>query len=73
VRPICVPIAFTARLFTHRYPVIGGNRRHTVEINLDALRRLGIYPDKDRRRWSWQSSIRRSGSRRGPVAIPPAT
>jgi heptosyltransferase-3 len=36
--------------FTHRYPVIGGNRRHTVEINLDALRRLGIYPDKNQRR-----------------------
>jgi heptosyltransferase-3 len=30
--------------FTHLYPVIGGNRRHTVEIHLDALRRLGIYP-----------------------------
>jgi heptosyltransferase-3 len=36
--------------FTHRYPVIGGNRRHTVEINLDALRRLGIYPDMTQRR-----------------------
>lgn len=30
--------------FTHLYPVIGGNRRHTVEIHLDALRRLGIHP-----------------------------
>jgi heptosyltransferase-3 len=37
------------KTFTHRYPVIGGNRRHTVEINLDALRRLGIYPDKAKR------------------------
>ena len=36
--------------FTHRYPVIGGNRRHTVDINLDALRRLGIYPDRNRNR-----------------------
>jgi heptosyltransferase-3 len=36
--------------FTHRYPIIGGNRRHTVEINLDALRRLGIYPGKTQRR-----------------------
>jgi heptosyltransferase-3 len=35
--------------FTHRYPVIGGNRRHAVDINLDALRRLGIYPDRSRR------------------------
>jgi heptosyltransferase-3 len=30
--------------FTHLYQVVGGNRRHTVEINLDALRRIGIYP-----------------------------
>lgn len=37
------------KTFTHRYPVIGGNRRHTVEINLDALRRLGIYPDQAKR------------------------
>ena len=36
--------------FTHRYPVIGGNRRHAVDINLDALRRLGIYPEKSQRR-----------------------
>jgi heptosyltransferase-3 len=36
--------------FTHRYPVIGGNRRHTVDINLDALRRLGIYPEKSQSR-----------------------
>lgn len=36
--------------YTHLYPVIGGNRRHTVEINLDALRRIGIYPGRDERR-----------------------
>ena len=30
--------------FTHRYPVVGGGRRHTVELNLDALRRIGIQP-----------------------------
>lgn len=41
---------FFARSFSHRYPVIGGNRRHTVEIHLDALRRLGIYPAADGRR-----------------------
>ncbi|MFC3531704.1 putative lipopolysaccharide heptosyltransferase III [Vogesella facilis] len=40
---------FFKRSFTHRYPVIGGNRRHTVEIHLDALRRLGIYPAADER------------------------
>ena len=36
--------------FTHLFPVIGGNRRHTVEINLDALRRLGIYPGVSERK-----------------------
>lgn len=28
--------------FTHLYRLINGNRRHTVEINLDALRRIGL-------------------------------
>lgn len=41
---------FFANSFTHRYPVVAGNRRHTVEIHLDALRRLGIYPAPDQRR-----------------------
>ena len=36
--------------FTHRYPVVGGNRRHTVEIHLDSLRRIGVYPGPDERR-----------------------
>ena len=30
------------RSFTHRYPLAG--RRHQVELNLDALRRIGIQP-----------------------------
>ncbi len=38
------------RSFTHRYPVVGGNRRHTAEIHLDSLRRIGIYPKPDERR-----------------------
>ena len=38
------------RSFTHRYPVVAGNRRHTVEIHLDSLRRIGIYPDAEERR-----------------------
>lgn len=41
---------FFANSFSHRYPVISGNRRHTVEIHLDALRRLGVYPDAAQRR-----------------------
>ncbi|UXY15573.1 putative lipopolysaccharide heptosyltransferase III [Chitiniphilus purpureus] len=32
------------RSFDTLYPVVGGNRRHTVEIHLDALRRIGIQP-----------------------------
>lgn len=32
------------RSFSFCYPVLGGNRRHTVEIHLDALRRIGIAP-----------------------------
>src|SRR5258708_4606048 len=36
--------------FTHRYPVVGGNRRHTVEIHLDSLRRIGVYPSPGERR-----------------------
>ena len=34
--------------FTHRYRV-PGKPRHTVEIHLDALRRIGIYPHTDER------------------------
>jgi heptosyltransferase-3 len=36
--------------FTHLYPWVGGNRRHTVELHLDALRRLGIQPAMNERR-----------------------
>ncbi|HWA13854.1 MAG TPA: putative lipopolysaccharide heptosyltransferase III [Burkholderiales bacterium] len=36
--------------YTHLYPVVGGNRRHTVEINLDALRRIGLHPAPEQRR-----------------------
>ncbi|MFC4160493.1 putative lipopolysaccharide heptosyltransferase III [Chitinimonas lacunae] len=40
---------FFARSFSHRYPLIYDNRRHTVERHLDALRRLGIFPEAERR------------------------
>jgi heptosyltransferase-3 len=36
--------------FTHVYGRPNNARRHTVERNLDALRRIGIYPDIDERR-----------------------
>lgn len=41
---------FLSRGFSHLYPEIAGNRRHTVEIHLDALRRLGIQPGEHERR-----------------------
>ncbi|XZG70625.1 putative lipopolysaccharide heptosyltransferase III [Chitinibacteraceae bacterium HSL-7] len=30
--------------FSHLFPVLRGNTRHTVEMHLDALRRIGIQP-----------------------------
>jgi heptosyltransferase-3 len=53
VAPDLRPARYYRKSFTHRYPVIGGNRRHTVEINLDALRRLGIYPTGSERGLSY--------------------
>lgn len=41
---------FVKSSFTHFYPVVGANRRHTAEINLDALRRIGVYPAEEERR-----------------------
>jgi len=35
------------RAFTHFYPLPKGRARHTVETNLDALRRIGIAPTAD--------------------------
>ena len=32
--------------FTHRYRLPANGGRHTVELNLDALRRIGIQPDE---------------------------
>ena len=36
--------------FSHRYLLPRGTPRHTVELNLDALRRLGIYPEESEKR-----------------------
>lgn len=36
--------------FSHRYPSPRGRPRHTVEHNLDALRRLGLYPGEEEKR-----------------------
>jgi heptosyltransferase-3 len=39
--------AFWRKSFTHFAPWASHPRRHTVETNLDALRRLGIQPDEN--------------------------
>ena len=36
--------------FSHRYPFPQGTPRHTVELNLDALRRVGVYPEEEEKR-----------------------
>ncbi len=41
--------AFWRGSFSHFYPRAGHPRRHTVESNLDALRRIGLQPGDDRR------------------------
>ncbi|MDP2828989.1 MAG: putative lipopolysaccharide heptosyltransferase III [Sulfuricellaceae bacterium] len=41
---------FWRNSFTHLYPLAGGNRRHTVEIHLDALRRIGLYAAESERK-----------------------
>ena len=41
---------FWRRSFTHFYVLPRGNTRHTVELHLDALRRLGILPAAEERR-----------------------
>ena len=40
--------AFWANSFTHLYPI--APRRHQVEVNLDALRRIGVQPDPSLRK-----------------------
>ncbi len=42
--------AFWRNSFTHRYPLPRNGRRHAVELNLDALRRIGIQPSAQERR-----------------------
>jgi heptosyltransferase-3 len=41
---------FWTRAFTHLYPVVRGGRRHQVELNLDALRRIGVQPGPGERK-----------------------
>ncbi len=41
---------FWERSFTHLYPLPKNGRRHQVELNLDALRRIGLQPATEDRR-----------------------
>lgn len=41
---------FWKKSFTHLYPLVGGGRRHQVELNLDALRRIGVQPGLQERK-----------------------
>jgi len=42
--------AFWTGSFTHLYPAACNGRRHKVEANLDALRRIGLQPGMEERR-----------------------
>lgn len=42
--------AFWTGSFTHLYPLARNGRRHRVEANLDALRRIGLQPGMEERR-----------------------
>jgi heptosyltransferase-3 len=57
LRPRCsvAPVAagrgaFWSASFTHLYPRARNGRRHRVEANLDALRRIGLQPGMEERR-----------------------
>ena len=41
---------FWTNSFTHLYPLARNGRRHKVEANLDALRRIGVQPGMEERR-----------------------
>ena len=38
------------KCFSHRYALPKATPRHTVETNLDALRRMGLYPEEEEKR-----------------------
>jgi heptosyltransferase III len=54
--------------FTHRYKLPRLTPRHTVETNLDALRRLGIYPDEGEKRLVMQPGEEAAARVRGLLA-----
>jgi heptosyltransferase-3 len=71
--------AFWRGSFTHFYPVVRGGRRHQVELNLDALRRIGVQPGADERKVVFvpgaeaEASAARMVPSRGFVHLHPAS
>ena len=43
------PGRFWTKSFSHRFAKLRNGRRHQVELNLDALRRIGVQPSAERR------------------------
>ena len=75
--------AFWRGSFTHLYPRAGNGRRHRVEANLDALRRIGLQPGMEERRLQFvpgaaaearvEALLSEAGVARGFVHLHPAS
>jgi hypothetical protein len=66
--------AFWRWSFSHQYKLPRATPRHTVELNLDALRRLGLYPEEEEKALVMnpgpeaEAKVGRYPRRRGPGA-----
>ena len=49
-----------AKAFTHRYPVVGGNRRHTVELHLTPCAAWACTPARQSAGWCCAHRLRRA-------------
>jgi heptosyltransferase-3 len=71
--------AFWAGSFTHLYPLARNGRRHKVEANLDALRRIGLQPGMEERRLQFnpgaaaEASVASLLAAEGLAALAPAS
>src|SRR3954463_8208711 len=60
--------AFWAKSFTHLFPI--APRRHMVEVNLDALRRIGVQPEPAERKVAFVPGLDAEEKARGLVHEP---
>ncbi|MFL6566527.1 MAG: putative lipopolysaccharide heptosyltransferase III [Burkholderiales bacterium] len=60
--------AFWAKSFTHLFPI--APRRHMVEVNLDALRRIGVQPEPAERKVAFVPGLDAEKKARGLVNEP---